>query len=135
MEKGLRQGDPLSPFLFLIAAEAINVMMQEAIEKKLYIPFTVRNNGMVISHLQFVDDALFFGEWSTRNASTSVQLLKNFEAASGLQVNLRKSRIIGVGVQPLEVERLANRLHCQKPTIPFAYLGLLVGANMKKRTN
>lgn len=61
MERGLRQGDPLSPFLFLIAAEALNVMMQEAIQKRLYTPLTVGNSGIVVSLLQFADDALFFG--------------------------------------------------------------------------
>lgn len=78
MERGLRQGDPVSPFLFIIAAEAINVLMQEVIEKKLYKPFLVENSGMEISHLQFADDALFFREWSTRNALNLLHLLKNF---------------------------------------------------------
>lgn len=67
MERGLRQGDPLSPFLFIIAAAAIDVLMQEAIEKKLCKPFIVENYGLEISHLQFANDALFFREWSTRN--------------------------------------------------------------------
>lgn len=58
MEKGLRQEDPLPPFLFIIAAETINVLMLEAIEKNIYKPFKIRD--MKISHLQFAHYAIFF---------------------------------------------------------------------------
>lgn len=109
MERGLKQGDPLS----IIAVEAINAMMQEAKDKSIFKPFKVGKKDLEISHLQFADDAVFFGEWSTSNASNLLRLLKNFEAASGLKINLRKSRLIGVGVLPAEVQRVAIRLHCQ----------------------
>jgi len=55
-ERGLRQGDPLSPFLFLIAAEGLNVMMKALEEAGLFSGYKVgANNHVSITHLQFVD--------------------------------------------------------------------------------
>lgn len=90
---------------------------------------------MEISHLQYTDDALFFREWSTKNATKVLQLLKNFEAALGLKINLRKSRIIRVGVPSSETQILTSKFHCQAETLPFLYLRLPVGASMKRRSN
>lgn len=85
--------------------------------------------------LQYADDAIFMGEWETSNAENLVKFLRCFEAVSGLQVNLQKSKIIGVGVPSSEVQRTAYRLHCQADVVPFIYLGLPVGANMNRRAS
>ncbi|XP_071739646.1 uncharacterized mitochondrial protein AtMg01250-like [Rutidosis leptorrhynchoides] len=85
LEKGLRQGDPLSPFLFLLVAEALSVAMNQALSTGFYKGVKVGNEGVVVSHLQFSDDALFFGEWSETNASNLVLILNCFGDASGLR--------------------------------------------------
>ncbi|GKC59255.1 cysteine-rich receptor-like protein kinase, partial [Tanacetum coccineum] len=69
MECGLRQGDPFSPFLFLIVTEALLVTIINACDKGTFKGVCLANNGNNISQLQFADDALFFGEWSSLNAS------------------------------------------------------------------
>lgn len=56
MEKGLRQGDPLSPFLFIIAAEALSIMMREATAKGVFKGAKVGNDLVEVTHLQFADD-------------------------------------------------------------------------------
>ncbi|GKB94732.1 cysteine-rich receptor-like protein kinase [Tanacetum coccineum] len=61
LSRGLRQGDPLSPFLFLVAAEDLHVFMEEAIEKKHFIGIHAAQNYNIISHLQFANDVLFVG--------------------------------------------------------------------------
>ncbi|PWA97711.1 hypothetical protein CTI12_AA026750 [Artemisia annua] len=53
--------------------------------------------------------------------------------ASGLKVNISKSRIYGVGVPALEVNRVANTIKCLHDNLPFSYLGLPVGKNMRFR--
>ncbi|GJR19341.1 putative RNA-directed DNA polymerase, eukaryota, reverse transcriptase zinc-binding domain protein [Tanacetum coccineum] len=63
-KKGLRQGDPLSPFLFIIAMEALHVTLQEAKAKGRFEGIKVGTSSIIISHLQFADDALILeGKW------------------------------------------------------------------------
>jgi hypothetical protein len=62
LERGLRQGDPLSPFLFLLAAEGLNVMMKALVEGNRYTGYSVGGqNAITVSHLQFADDTLLLG--------------------------------------------------------------------------
>lgn len=60
INRGLRQGDPLSPFLFIIAMEGLHVAVEDAISAGLYRGITV--NTLTLSHLFFADDALFLGD-------------------------------------------------------------------------
>jgi len=60
--RGLRQGDPLSPFLFTIMADAFNALMTKAKSVSTIEGFQVRRDGICISHLQYVDDMMCFIE-------------------------------------------------------------------------
>ena len=60
IERGLRQGDPLSPFLFIIVAEALQVSILDACDKGIYNGLSLANDGSNLSLLQYADDALFF---------------------------------------------------------------------------
>jgi len=62
LERGLRQGDPLSPFLFLLAAEGFNVLMNAVVGAHLFTGYGVGNGDEVwLTHLQFADDTLIIG--------------------------------------------------------------------------
>ncbi|GJY16593.1 hypothetical protein Tco_0387015 [Tanacetum coccineum] len=74
---------------------------------------------------------LFFGDWSRLNASNLIHILECFELASGLKVNIAKSRLLGVGVPNIEVELMASSLGCTLDSLPFTYLGLPVGKKMR----
>ncbi|GJW78983.1 putative RNA-directed DNA polymerase [Tanacetum coccineum] len=130
MERGLHQGDPLSPFLFLLVSEALQVSIIEACSKGFYKGVFLAKDGSNVSLLQYVDDALFFGKWSRSNARNLILILKCFEEASGLTVNLLKSRLFGIGVDSDEVKAVASSLNCSHDSVPFTYLGLLVGKRM-----
>nr|GEW12617.1 putative RNA-directed DNA polymerase, eukaryota [Tanacetum cinerariifolium] len=117
IEKGLRQGDPLSPFLFLLVAEALQVSIIEACNKGFFKGVCLSDSGDNLSLLQYADDTLFFGKWSRSNANNFILILKCIEEASGLKVNLAKSRIFSMGVDINEgkvVNRVRNRLSAWK---------------------
>nr|GEU66894.1 hypothetical protein [Tanacetum cinerariifolium] len=98
LERGLRQGNPLSPFLFLIVFEALQVSILEACDNGLYKGIFLANSGANSSFLQYANDALFFGEWSRNYTSCLIYILRCFELASCLKINFDKSRVFGVGV-------------------------------------
>jgi hypothetical protein len=95
LERGLRQGDPLSPFLFLLGAEGLNVMMRAMVEGNRFLGYRVGGQGAVIvSHLQFTDDTLLLGlkSWALR------VVFVLFELMSGLKVNFNKSLLVEVNI-------------------------------------
>jgi hypothetical protein len=104
---GLKQGDPLAPFLFLLVAEGLGGLMKRVVDLNRFRGFRVGRNGVVISHLQFADDTLCIGEASLENLWTLKAILRGFELVSGLKVNFWKSSIMGVNV-PLDFMRLAS---------------------------
>ncbi|KAJ9564655.1 hypothetical protein OSB04_000621 [Centaurea solstitialis] len=130
MEKGVRQGDPLAPFLFILAAEGLNVAIQEAIRKNLFRGVRLGNSVEDVSILQFADDTIFVGEWDDENAVSLIRILKCFELSSGLKINLNKCRVLGVSTSREEIARMARKLRCKEDSFPFHYLGIPVGGNM-----
>ncbi|GJR02216.1 putative RNA-directed DNA polymerase, eukaryota, reverse transcriptase zinc-binding domain protein [Tanacetum coccineum] len=136
VERGLRQGDPLSPFLFILAIEALNIVFLEAKDKNMYKGIDVGKDKVYMSHLQFTDDALFFGEWSLHNAKGSSRILACFHLSiTGLKVNLNKSKLFGVGASNLDLNFITNTIGCQPSNLPCIYLGLPIGANMSRCAN
>ncbi|GKA71287.1 putative RNA-directed DNA polymerase, eukaryota, reverse transcriptase zinc-binding domain protein [Tanacetum coccineum] len=135
MEKGLRQGDPLSPFLFILAVEALNVVFIEARNNSIFLGAEVGKDKVLISHLQFMGDALIVGQWSLPNARNLSRILTYFHLASSLKVNFNKSKLFGIGVSSSELNSIACSIGCQPSQLPCTYLGLPIGANMSRTTN
>jgi hypothetical protein len=123
--RGLRQGDPLSPLLFVFVMEALSHMLSAGINDGLLDGFKVGN--VTVSHLLFADDTLIFCKASPDQLTYLRGIFLLFEAASGLKVNLAKSVLILVGnVQ--HVDYLASILGCKVASLPIEYLGLPSGA-------
>lgn len=58
--RGLWQGDPLSPILFVIVAEALNALMERATQRALIKGFAIDNSAVEVTHLQFANDIIIF---------------------------------------------------------------------------
>jgi len=129
--RGLKQGDPLAPFLFLLVTDGFNGLMTNAVNRNLFTGFEVKRGGLVVSHLQYVDGTLCIGEPTVENLWLLKAVLRGLEMASGLKVNFHKSSLIGVNVQREFIEAACRFLHCREGVVPFKYLGLPVGVNSR----
>jgi hypothetical protein len=87
IKRGLKQGDPLAPFLFLLVAEGLGGLMKRAVGLNRFRGFQIRNNGSIVSHLQYADDTLCIGEPTLENLWALKAILRGFEMVSGLKVN------------------------------------------------
>jgi len=133
LKRGLRQGDPLSPFLFLLAAEGFHVLMESLSHNNLFAGYKVGNNvSTVVSHLQFADDTLILGEKSWANIRSLRAVLILFQELSGLKVNFSKSLLVGMNVPRSWLSEADMVLKCKVSSIPFMYLGLPIGGNARR---
>nr|GEX82242.1 RNA-directed DNA polymerase, eukaryota [Tanacetum cinerariifolium] len=90
------------------------------------------NESLTLSHFFYADDAVFVGKWEASNISAIVNVLNIFHMASGLKINIQKSKLMGVGVSKEKVASAARYVGCSTFSTPFTYLGITVGNNMAK---
>ncbi|GJV40037.1 RNA-directed DNA polymerase, eukaryota [Tanacetum coccineum] len=128
---GLKQGDPLSPYLFILVMESLHLSVSRAVNEGLFKGIRL-HGSLSLSHLFYADDALFIGEWSDVNLRGIIYILKCFFLASGLQINIHKSQILGVGVPRSIVEAMALSIGCSIMENKFRYLGVMVGESMSR---
>ncbi|WMV41945.1 hypothetical protein MTR67_035330 [Solanum verrucosum] len=132
--RGLRQGDPMSPFLFLLAMEGLNHMFRIANANRWVKGFRAQSGRGVdleVSHLLCVDDALILCEAESSQIRHLRAILTIFEGISGLHVNWLKSHIFPIN-QVGNLQELAAILGCQVDSLPTKYLGLPLGAKNKE---
>ena len=130
--RGLRQGDPIAPFLFLVVAQGLAGLVKQATRKKLFTGLKVGHKKVDVNLLQFADDTLFVCESNIQNIKCIKAMLRCFELSSGLRVNFHKSKIGAIGVDRYEVKMYLNILHCSIMEIPFTYLSLPIGGNQSR---
>lgn len=134
MEKGVRQGDPLSPFLFIIAAEGLNWMSKNVVSQGSLGGLIMGNAGPTITHLQFADDTLVFCKAKLEEVQTVKGLLCKFEEIFGLRINYDKSILCGVGTSDSNLRLFTEAFNCQTQKLPVKYLGMPLGANPKLKS-
>jgi hypothetical protein len=91
--RGIRQGDPLSPYLFILCMEYLSLKILEACENNSWKAIKASRSGPVFSHLIFADDLLFCAEASINSCQTIIRVLDDFCHLSRQKVNLSKSKV------------------------------------------
>lgn len=92
--RGLRQGDPLSPYLFLLCAEGFSALLDHKVSHGLLTGVKICSNAPSIHHLLFADDSLLFGKATLAECLHIKSVLLDYELASGQKINFSKSSIV-----------------------------------------
>jgi hypothetical protein len=93
-QRGLRQGDPLSPYLFILCADVLSALITKAQTNKLIHGIKISPRAPEITHLLFADDSLMFCRENEAETSHMRDIINSYQAASGQLVNYNKSEII-----------------------------------------
>ena len=103
--KGIRQGDPLSPFLFLLCTEGLNGLIKHVERSGDIHGFSLCRRGPKLTHLLFADDSLPFCRATMEECGKVLELLSKYEEASGQKVNKSKTSIFFSKTTNAEVKR------------------------------
>jgi len=125
--RGVRQGDPLSPLLFVLAADLLQSLLNKAMSQGLITsPLQVQSNHD-FPMVQYADDTLVLIQADTRQLLCLKALRKTFASATRLKVNYQKSALIPLNILEGRVHLFSGLLNCSRGSLPFTYLGMPLG--------
>ena len=134
-KRGLRQGDPLSPYLFLLCAEGLHSLLHQAESSGAIKGVSLCSAAPKISHLLFADDSLLFCRATSQECTYILDILKQYEEVSGQQINRGKTQLFfSRNTETVMQEEIKNLLGVATTTNYEKYLGLpsFVGRGKKQ---
>jgi hypothetical protein len=132
--RGLRQGDPLLPYLFLLVGESLFALINRNINHNLLQELKISRNCPGISHLMFADDSLLFFRANTDQASRIKEILRQYEKGTGQLLSSDKCSIMfGQHVPDIDMQSVAYILEVNKMTMEDKYLGLPIPEGSMKQ--
>ena len=120
--RGLRQGDPLSPMLFILVMDILCLMVKKASEEALLQPLASRALQQRIS--LYADDVVIFLHPAAEDIGVTLDILQLFGEASGLQTNVQKSSVLPIHCREEVRAVLLDNLPCPLSEFPCKYLGV-----------
>ena len=120
--QGLRQGDPMSPYFFVLAMEVFSGLLQSRYSSG-YISYHPRTSELEISHLMFADDVMIFFDGGGSSLQGIYETLDDFAGWSGLHMNRDKTQLFYAGLSQTESNALAS-YGFTVGSLPIRYLGL-----------
>ncbi|XP_010474595.1 PREDICTED: uncharacterized protein LOC104754152 [Camelina sativa] len=124
-QRGLRQGDPLSPYLFILCTEVLIANITKAEREEKLTGITIARDSPTISHLLFADDSLFFCKAEVSECRTVMNIIVDYGRATGQEVNLEKSSIMfGKKVPPETKSQIKSVIGISKEGGMGSYLGI-----------
>lgn len=122
-KRGLRQRDPLSPYLFVIAMNCLSLLLDKAAEEGKF-DYHHRCVQSKLTHLCFADDLLIFTEGSLSSVQGVLEVLRSFEARSGLALSITKTNFFTSGVPASEISHISRETGLTHASLPIRYMGI-----------
>lgn len=123
--RGARQGDPLSPYFYVMCMERLSHLILDAVEEQQWKPIKLTSDCPPLSHLFFADDLILFAKASVGQLRVVMNCLDTFCKASGQKVNHSKSKIfVSKNVDSLVISRLEEVAGISTTTHLGNYLGI-----------
>lgn len=133
-QRGIRQGDPLSPYFFILCGEVLLGLCTKEKKEGTLRGTKVARHCPAVNHLLFADDTMFFSQATIDNCSTLQQILLQYEEASGQRINKEKSSITFSAKTPIEVKnQIKHLLDISREGGTCKYLGLPEHFERRKR--
>ncbi|XP_057485860.1 uncharacterized protein LOC130772139 [Actinidia eriantha] len=124
-ERGLRQGDPLSHYFFVLCLEYLSRSLGELYHNPDF-NFHLRYGGLKIMHLAYADDLVLFSRGDPTSVSILMDKLNHFGDYSGLNINLTKSSFHSASISDADLEIIKGITGFSQGSFPFKYLGIPV---------
>jgi len=130
--RGLKQGDPLSPLLFVLSMEYFTRLMKIAGNHPQF--FYLPNCKQIkLNHLMFADDVILFCKAHPPTLHIIMNTLQNFQQLAGLQANQAKPHLVCGGCDPLLQKKCLDITGYQEGALPMRYLGVpITGSKLSK---
>jgi hypothetical protein len=133
-QRGLRQGDPLSPYLFVLCADVLSGLIHKEVEAKNIHGIKIARSAPLISHLFFADDSLLLARASQSEARNILKILEKYQQASGQVVNLDKSEASFSRNVPIEdLNAICELMNVKAVEAQSRYLGFPVPFGRSKK--
>ncbi|GKC56441.1 hypothetical protein Tco_1084039 [Tanacetum coccineum] len=111
--------------------ESLHVSFQRVVDAGMFNGISL-DPSLHLSHMFYADDAIFVGQWNESNINTIVHVLDCFHRASGLRINMSKSKLLGISVDADKVDQATRKIGCVTLQTQFKYLGSKVGGLMSR---
>jgi hypothetical protein len=120
--KGLQQGDPLSPLLFVLAIDPISQILEEA--TRLGLLNKLRGCGAFLRTSLYADDAAVFVAPIKSDVQNLAAILHSFGEVTGLCTNFTKSSVVPIRCNDIDLDDVLDGVPATRGTFPLRYLGL-----------
>ncbi|GKV27354.1 hypothetical protein SLEP1_g36534 [Rubroshorea leprosula] len=122
-EKGVRQGDPLSTYVFVVCMEVLSHMLNKAAEEGKFA-YHPKCKNVQLTHLCFANNLMIFTDGSLASLNAIDAVLTHFYKVSGLRVNYAKSELFCCGLSTSHTQLLVEKFGFKIGTLPVRYLGV-----------
>lgn len=107
--QGLKQGDPLSPSLFIIGAEVLTRLLNNLMHSDHFLPFSMSNRGPIINHLSYADDIVIFTSGNSKSVKMIMKKIHMYERSSSQRMNKKKCIFLTApGTGPSRINKIRD---------------------------